>query len=119
MMFSIPLMCCEYRDVLFMTSVHPSQWDTASCDSAFTGSKDVLCIQPSVMELSVDSKLCDPYLICRMVMYMVPADARNSRRFNMSFLCHAELIIHRHSRPLLLWPPMSYSQASDHSVTDG
>ena len=66
--FSVPFMCCDYRDVSLLTSVHPSQCATASCDSAFTGSKDVLCIQPSVMELSVNAKMCDPCPICRMVM---------------------------------------------------
>ena len=35
----------------------------------------------------------------------------------MSFPCHAERIIHRHVRLLLLNPSMPYSQASD--VTDG
>ena len=47
------------------------------------------------------------------------ADARNSRRFNVSFPCHASGIFHRHARPFSLYPPMPYSQALDHSVTDG
>ena len=68
MMFSVTLMCCDYRDVSLLTSVHPSQRATASCDSAFTGSKDALCIQPSVLELSVNAKMCDPCPICKMVM---------------------------------------------------
>ena len=50
---------------------------------------------------------------------MVTADARNSRRFNVSFPCHASGIFHRHARPFSLYPPMPYSQASDHSVADG
>ena len=37
MIFSVPLMCCEYRDVLLLTRVHPSQQVTESCDFAFTG----------------------------------------------------------------------------------
>ena len=49
---------------------------------------------------------------------MVIADARNSRRFNVSFPSHAEVIIHLHDRPLLLNPPMPYSQASEYSVND-
>ena len=48
-MFSVPLMCCEYRDVSLLMSVHTSQLANASCDSAFTGSKDALCIQPSAL----------------------------------------------------------------------
>ena len=68
MMFSIPLLCCEYRDVLLLTRVHPSQRYAASCDSAFTGSKDSLCIQPSVLELSVNAKICEPCPSCMMVM---------------------------------------------------
>ena len=60
MMFSVPLICCEYKDVSLLTSVYTSQCATASCDSAFTGLKDALCIQPSVMELSVNAKICDP-----------------------------------------------------------
>ena len=49
MIFSVPLMCCDYRDVSLLTSVHPSQRATASFDSAFTGSKDALYIQPSAL----------------------------------------------------------------------
>ena len=50
---------------------------------------------------------------------MVTSNARNSRRFNMIFSCHAEIILHCHARPLPLYPPMTYAQASDHSVTYG
>ena len=60
MMFSVPLMCCEYRDVSLLTSIHPSHRATASWDSAFTGSKDALCIQPSALELSVNARMCEP-----------------------------------------------------------
>ena len=45
--FPVPLMCCEYRYVLLLTRVHPSQRYTSLCGSAFTGSKDASCIQPS------------------------------------------------------------------------
>ena len=60
MIISFPLMCCEYRDVSLLTSVHPSYHTTASWDSAFTGSKDALCIQPSGLELSVNARICEP-----------------------------------------------------------
>ena len=60
MMFSVPLMCCEYRDVSLLMSVHLSHRATASWDSAFTGSKDALCIRPSALELSVNARMCDP-----------------------------------------------------------
>ena len=119
MMFYVTLMCCEYRDVSLMTSVYPSQRATTSWDSAFTGSKDALCIQPSALELYVNAKICDPCTNFRMVMYIVTADARNSRRFNVSLPCHSAGILHRHAMPFLLYPPMPCSQASDHSVTDG
>ena len=68
MIFSVPLMCCDYRDFLLMTSVHTSQRATALCDSEFTELKDALCIQPSALEFSVSAKMCDPCPICRMVM---------------------------------------------------
>ena len=68
MIFFVPLMCFEYKDVLLLTSVHPSQCATASLDSAFTGSKDALCIQTSALEFSVNAKMCYPCPICRMVM---------------------------------------------------
>ena len=119
MIFSIPLMCCEYRYVSLLTSVHQSQCANALWDYVFTGSKDALCIHPSALELSVNAKMFDPCPICRTVMQMVTADARNSSRFNVSFPCHAVGIIHRHARPFSLYPPMTYSQASEHSVTDG
>ena len=60
MMFSVPLICCEYRDVSLLTSVHPSHRATASWDYAFTGSKDALYIQPSALELSVNARMCEP-----------------------------------------------------------
>ena len=46
-------------------------------------------------------------------------DASNSRRFSVSFPRHTDGIIHRHARPLSLYPPIPYSKASDNSVTDG
>ena len=103
-MFYVPLMFCEYRDVLLLKRVHPGQRATASYDSAFTGLKDALCIQPSELKLYVNAKMCDPCPICSMVMYMVTADDRNYRRFNVSFPYHAEVILyrHRHARTLLL-----------------
>ena len=119
MMFYVPLMSYDYRDILLLTSVHPSQRATELCDSAFTGSKDALCIQPSTLELSVNAKLCDPCTSCRMVMWMVTDDDSTSTRFNVSLRCHTEGILHHHARPLSLYPPMPYSRASDHSVTDG
>ena len=68
MTFSVPLMGCEYRDVLLLTRVQPIHQDTGSCDSAFTGSKDALSIQPNTLELSVNVNRCEPCLSCRMVM---------------------------------------------------
>ena len=50
---------------------------------------------------------------------MVTADARNYMRFNVSFPCHKEGIIHCHAMPLSLYPPMQYLQASGHRFTDG
>ena len=104
-----------------MTCLYPhwSQRSTESCDSAFTGSKDYLCIQPSALEVSVNSKMCDPCISCRVVMYMFTAGARNDRSFNVNLTCHIEGTIHCHARPLLLYLSMPYSQVSDHSVTDG
>ena len=68
MIFSIPLMCCEYRDVSLLTRVHPIQRDTEFCDSESNGSNDALCIQPSALEMSVNAKMCDTCPSCRMVM---------------------------------------------------
>ena len=52
-------------------------------------------------------------------MQMVTDDASNSSSFNVSLPFHAEGILHRRARPLSLYPPMPYSQASDYRVTDG
>ena len=68
MMFYVPLMCCEYRDVSLLTSVHPSQNASKSCDSVFTGSKDALCIHPKALELSMNAKMCDACPVCRIFM---------------------------------------------------
>ena len=100
MTISFPLLCCEYRDVSLLMSVHPSQHATASWDYAFTGSKDALCFQLSAPELSVNAKMCDLCPICRMLMYMVTADASNYRRFKVSFPCQVEGILHRHDSSL-------------------
>ena len=64
MIFSVTFRCCEYRDVLLLTRVQPSQRDAALCESEFTGSNDVLCIQPSALELSMKSKMCEPRTSC-------------------------------------------------------
>ena len=53
------------------------------------------------------------------VAVMYTANARNSSMFNMIFPRHAAVILHRNAQPFSLYPPTPYSQASDHSVTDG
>ena len=68
MIFSVPLMCCEYRDISLLTSVHPSQCATSLWDYALIGSKDALNIHPSELELSVNAKMWDPCPTCRIVM---------------------------------------------------
>ena len=100
MMFSVPLTCCEDRDVLLLTRVQPRQRDMASCDFSFTGSKDVLCIQPSVLELSANGNMCETFTNFRIVMYIDIDDARNSNRFSMIFPCYSDGILHRHVKPL-------------------
>ena len=59
MLFSIPLVCFEYRYVSLLTSVHKVQHATASWDSALTGSKYSFFIQASALELSINAKMCD------------------------------------------------------------
>ena len=68
MLFFVTFMCCEYRGVSLMMRVQPIQRATSLCDSAFNGSKDALCIQPSVLELYLNTKMCKPCLSCMMVM---------------------------------------------------
>ena len=68
MMFYVPLTCCEYMDVSLLTIIHPSQRATTLCDSTFTELKDDLCTHTSALELSVNTNMCDPCTICRMVM---------------------------------------------------
>ena len=74
-MFSVTLMCCEYRDVSLLMSVHTNERATASCDYALTGSKDAMCIHPSALELYVNDKMCDPCTIlgwsCRWSLLML------------------------------------------------
>ena len=67
MMFSVPLICCEYRDILLLTRVHLSQRAAESCDSEFNGSKDALCIQYSALELYMNANICETRPSCRMV----------------------------------------------------
>ena len=60
MIFSVLLIFCDYMDVSLLTRVQPIQRAMESCDSEFTGSKDALCIKPSVLYLSMNSKICEP-----------------------------------------------------------
>ena len=59
MMFTIPLMCCEYRGVSLLTGVQQIKRATALCYHAFNGSKDALCIHQIALELSVNAKMCE------------------------------------------------------------
>ena len=101
MMFSVPLMCCDYRNVSLLKRVQPSQRDTNFCDSAYNESTYALCIQPSVLELSMNSNMCAPCVSCTIVMYIGIDYARDSNMFSVSFLCHSDGFIYRHSRPFL------------------
>ena len=85
MIFSVPLICCEYRDVSLLMRAQPIQWSTLLCDSAFTGSKDALLIQLSELELSANAKMCEPCTSCWILMYIDIFDANNSNRFSVSF----------------------------------
>ena len=68
MIFSVTFICCEYMDVSLLMRVHPIHQAMSSCDYAFTGSKEALCIQPSALEMSKNAKMCEPCPSCRMVM---------------------------------------------------
>ena len=57
----------------------------ASCDSACTLSKDVLCIQLSALELSMNANIFEPCISCKIVMYIDIADVSNSNRFGVIF----------------------------------
>ena len=118
-MFSVPFMCCEYRHVSLLTRSQPIRQATASCDSEFTRSKDALCIQPSAMEMSANTNMCEPCTNCWIVMQIDIDDSRNSDRFSVSFSCHSGGILHCYAGPLLMQPLIPYSKVSDHSVTVG
>ena len=109
----------EYRGVLLLMRVQPNQQTMASCDSVFTGSKDNVCIQSITLELSVNDKTCEPFPICRIVMYIDIDDASNYNRFSVSLFFHSDGILHCHAKQLSLHPPITYSQTFDHSVTVG
>ena len=102
MIFSVLLMCFEYRDVLLITRVQPSIRATASWYSEFTGSKYALGIQPSAPELFVNTRICEPCPSCLIVMYIDVVDSRNYNRLIVSFLCHSGRILYCRARLLLL-----------------
>ena len=102
MMFYVPLMCCEYRDVSLLTRVQSSQQGTASCDSAYTESKDAFSIQPSAMELSMNDKMCAPCVSWLIVMYIGIDDARDYNRFSVSYPCHYYGFINCHAKTFFL-----------------
>ena len=117
MILSVTLTCYEYISLL--TRYQPSQRATESCDYVFTGSKDALCIQPSALEMYVNANICAPCPSFRIVTQIDISDTRNYNRFSVSLPCNSNVILHRHAKPLLLQPPMTYSQAPDHSDNVG
>ena len=84
-----------------------------------TGSNEALCIHPRSLELSVKARMLDPCPSCWMVIYIDVSEASNARRFNVRTAFHSGGMYQRHSMTLLLYPLMTYLQASDHSVTVG
>ena len=102
MMFSVPLICFEYRDVSLLMRTQPIHRATALYSSSFTRSKDALCIQSSALELSVNAKMCGPCTSFRIVVYIDIDGASNSNRLSVIYLFRSYGIIHRHGNPLLL-----------------
>ena len=102
MVFYVPLMCCEYGYIFLMARVQPSQRAAALCNSAFTGSKYALCIQPSALDLSVNANIRGPCNSCGIVVYIDISYASNSNRFSVSLPFHYYGILHFHAKPLLI-----------------
>ena len=88
MMFSIPLICWEYRDASLLTRVKPIHRSTVSWGSSSTGSNKDLWIHPEELELSVKARMWDPFPSCCMVMYIDVSEASNSSSFNARNTCH-------------------------------
>ena len=59
MMFSVPLICWEYRDASILTRIKLRHRATVSRHPFFIGSKDDLCISPRELELSVKASMWD------------------------------------------------------------
>ena len=93
-MFSVLFMCFEYRYVSLLKRAQLSQRATESCNSEFTESKDALCIQPSIMEMSANANMCEPFTSCWIVMYIDVIDASNYDRFSESFSCNSGVRLH-------------------------
>ena len=119
MMLLVPLMCWEYRDTSLLKSVQPNHRATVSCTPSFIGSKYSLCIHPRALELFVKAGTWDPYPSCWIVIYIETAEVRNSRRLSGSTPFHLEGMYQLHAINFSLYLPISYLQASDHSVTVG
>ena len=97
-MFYVTLVYCEYRNFLLLTRVQYSQRATALCDSAYTESKDALCIQPSALDLSMNAKMCASCVSFRIVIYIGIDDSRYSNKFSVSFLCRSDGFLYCHAK---------------------
>ena len=65
-MFSVTLMCWEYRYTSLLKRVQPSHRATVSWTTSFTGSNDALCIHPRALEISVKARMWDHCPSCYM-----------------------------------------------------
>ena len=68
MIFSVPLICWEYRYTWFLMNVQTNHSATLSWITSFTGSKDTLFIHPRALELFVNVMPLDPCPSCHIVM---------------------------------------------------
>ena len=67
-MFSVTLICWEYRDTSLLTRVHPNHRAIVSWGFSLTGLNEYLLIHPRSFELSVKARMWDPCPSCWMVM---------------------------------------------------
>ena len=68
MMFSVNLMCWEYRDASLLTIFQPKHCVTVSWPSSFTGLKNYLYIHLRALEISVKSRTWDTCPSCWIAM---------------------------------------------------
>ena len=113
-----PRMCWEYSAASFAIIVLASHLATSSCSLLFS-LNDALYSHAIALELSVSASIFSDFPFVNSVKWIVMAEATNSSKFIDSLPTISFGKQYRHANPLILYPPIPNSHASDTQVSVG